>query len=496
MRSVFEIRTQDSGGRLGELEVPRAETTIETPALLPVVNPKIDTIDPSEFASFGVEMLITNSYIIHGDEDLHEQALEDGLHELLDFEGAIMTDSGSFQLAAYGDIDVTTEEILQFQHQIGSDIGTPVDIPTGPDASRETAQRELETTTERLETASGIDTGEMLLTAPVQGATELDLRTRAARDAYRSGLDVFPVGGVVPLLSAYRYDDVIDVVMAARRGLGMDAPVHLFGAGHPMVFALAVAAGCDLFDSAAYAIYARDDRYLTVRGTEHLEELDYLPCSCPICTEFSPDELRTLPDRTRESRLAEHNLHVSLAEIRRIKQAIRDGSLLELVESRARGHPAMLDGYRALLAHSAQLETADPASKGTFFYCSADSARRPEVIRHHERLERLALEGDVLLSESGVDISTFTGTGTFDAQWLVRPPFGPVPPELAETYPVSAEVPERMDDAGYEQAARGLARLAAANPDSRLTLAHSGWPASALEELSDLTAVAVGDGRE
>jgi len=77
-------------------------------------------------------------------------------------------------------------------------------------------------------------------------------------------------------------------VRAAKRGLDPDAPVHLFGAGHPMMLALAVAAGCDLFDSAAYALMARDGRYLTVSGTEHLEDMEYFPCSCPVCASTRP----------------------------------------------------------------------------------------------------------------------------------------------------------------------------------------------------------------
>src|SRR6056297_1102422 len=224
MRDHFEIRDADGAGRIGRLEVPRAGRTIETPALLPVINPNTLTIEPAELESeFYVDILITNSYIIRQTDRLRQQALDDGLHELLDFDGAIMTDSGSFQLAEYGDIDVTTEEILQFQHEIGSDIGTPIDIPTPPDVSREQADEEQRTTQERIELAETVDTGEMLVTAPVQGSTHLDIRQRAAREAYETDLDLFPVGAMVPLMNEYRFDDLIHVVAAAKRGLGENA---------------------------------------------------------------------------------------------------------------------------------------------------------------------------------------------------------------------------------------------------------------------------------
>ena len=485
MRERFEFRRGDALGRIGELTVPRAGRSVETPALLPVINPNLRTVSPARLeAEFGADILITNSYIIRGSDDLRERALDEGLHEMLDFSGVIVTDSGSFQLAEYGDIDVTTREILEFQRAIGSDVATPVDVPTPPDAARETAEADLETTERALADAEAVDTGEMLINAPIQGSTHPDLREAAARHADATDLDVFPVGAVVPLMNDYRYADVVDVVAAAKRGLGADAPVHLFGAGHPMMFALAVAMGCDLFDSAAYAIYARDDRYLTVRGTKHLADIDYFPCSCPICTSHAPEDLRAADDDERERLLAEHNLHVSFAEIRRIKAAIREGNLLELVDSRARAHPAMLDGYRALLDHADQLERHDPASKGTFFYSSTESARRPEVVRHHDRLGRLDAPDRLLLTEG----SSPSGD-RFDAAWRVVPPFGPVPRALSESYPFTAELPERVDSAAREAAARGVARLVAANPETAVTLAHDDWSASALAPVPDSVSV-------
>ncbi|WP_123537746.1 tRNA guanosine(15) transglycosylase TgtA [Halosimplex salinum] len=480
MADVFEVDRYDAAGRLGELEVPRAGVTVETPALLPVINPHLQTVTPAQLESdFGAEILITNSYVLYGSEDLRDPVEEQGLHELLDFSGAIVTDSGSFQLAEYGEIDVTNEEILNFQHDIGSDIGTPVDIPTPPDVSREQAEDELATTQERLGAAAEVDTGEMLVNAPVQGSTYPDLRESAGAHAAASGLDVFPVGAVVPMMNEYRYADLVDVVTAAKRGLPESAPVHLFGAGHPMMFALAVALGCDLFDSAAYAIYARDDRYMTVRTTEHLEDLEYFPCSCPVCTSHTPEDLRGYDSQERERLLAEHNLHVSFGELRTIKQAIRRGSLMELVEARARSHPAMLDGYRALLDHAAQLERTDPVSKDTFFHLSGESAQRPEVLRHHQRLDRLEPRGDSVLLTEGNDADDF------DECWNVQPPFGPFPTELADGYPLTAQIPERLDSPAYEAAAAGVRRLVEAHPDTAFTLAHDRWPDSALSEVPE-----------
>jgi 7-cyano-7-deazaguanine tRNA-ribosyltransferase len=465
-REIFEVRDWDGAARLGELTVPRAGVTVETPALLPVVNPHKQTVPPARLQSaFGAEILITNGYILYGSDEFREEALDVGLHDLYEFDGAIMTDSGSFQLAEYGEISVDTEEILRFQHDIGSDIGTPVDIPTPADVSRERAESELAETERALAEAETVDVGEMLVNAPVQGSTHPDLRTAAAEHAYGTDLDVFPIGAVVPLLNAYRYDDVVDVVAAAKRGLGADAPVHLFGAGHPMMFALAVAMGCDLFDSAAYALYA---------------DLDYLPCSCPICADFTPAELRAEGDDERTRLLAEHNLHVTFEELRRVKQAIRAGSLLELVETRIRGHPTLVDGFRAMLTHAETLEATDPVSKGAFFHLSAESADRPEVLRHQERLERLTVEGDTCLLTTGAGNSD-----DHDTTWRVVAPFGPFPRALSESYPLTAEVPERLSRAAYERAADGVARLVETTPGVTFTFAHHQWPESAVARVPE-----------
>jgi len=124
MSVIFEILDKDAGGRIGKLRTPHG--TVETPTVMPVINPNIQLISPKEMKSFGAEILITNSYIIYRKEELRNVALEKGLHGLLDFDGPIMTDSGSFQLSVYGSVEVTNEEILEFQKKIGSDIIVPL----------------------------------------------------------------------------------------------------------------------------------------------------------------------------------------------------------------------------------------------------------------------------------------------------------------------------------------------------------------------------------
>ena len=123
----FEIISRDGVARIGKFYTKHG--VINTPTLLPVINPNIRTIEPRDmWNNFNIECLITNSYIIRNNEKLSKEALSKGVHSLLDFPGAIMTDSGTFQSYVYGEIDVKPAEIVEFQKNIGVDIGTMLDV--------------------------------------------------------------------------------------------------------------------------------------------------------------------------------------------------------------------------------------------------------------------------------------------------------------------------------------------------------------------------------
>ncbi|ANF23314.1 tRNA guanosine(15) transglycosylase TgtA [Thermococcus piezophilus] len=380
----FEVKARDAAGRIGKLEVNGKK--IETPAIMPVINPKQLIVTPKELKGMGFGIIITNSYIIYNTPELRERALEVGIHRLLDYDGIIEVDSGSFQLMRYGGVDVTNREIVEFQEKIGVDIGTFLDIPTPPDAPREKAEKDLMITLERAKEAEEIK--RIAMNATVQGSTYPDLRTYAAQKLSEMNFEIHPIGAVVPLMESYRYRDLVDVVIASKQGLRPDRPVHIFGAGHPMIFALAVAMGIDLFDSASYALYAKDDRYLTPEGTKHLSELEYFPCSCPVCSRYTPQELREMPKEERTRLLALHNLWVIREELNRVKQAIKEGELWRLVDERARSHPKLYAAYRRLLKYQDYLEQNEPITKASaFFKVSGESLNWPIVQMARARAE-------------------------------------------------------------------------------------------------------------
>jgi 7-cyano-7-deazaguanine tRNA-ribosyltransferase len=471
----FEVLHKDIGGRIGRLKV--GEKTVRTPALLPVVNPHLPLITPREMQTMGIEALITNAYIFRRSSEYRDRALDEGLHSVLDFDGVIMTDSGSFQLSVYGEVEVTNQDTLTFQQDIGSDIIVPLDIPTPPGASREEACGELAITLERIREARRLFP-DANLAAPVQGGLFPDLREEAGRAVQELGFSFCPIGAVVPLMEAYRYKDLVRVVLAARRGLSPGTAIHLFGAGHPSMFALAVAMGCDLFDSAAYALFAREGRYITPHGSFKLNELAELPCACRVCRSMAAEDLQQSEDRERL--LALHNLHVTLAEIARIRQAIQDGTLWELVDERCRSHPRLLTGYRELLSHAPDLEPLDRVSKRRFFYRGSESCLRTEVLRFQQTIPRIALGDRVLISFDG------RSAPGFDTVLHFKPPFGPYPPELAETFPIGqSEIPD-WDDDMVRCGCAGIRSLMEAYPASRFAVqCDEAWMRIVVDEVPD-----------
>jgi len=185
----FEILHKDLMGRIGKLRTSHG--VVETPTIMPVINPNLMSLRADEMKKYGAEMLITNAYIIYKKPNLREASVKSGIHSLLDCEMPIMTDSGSYQLSEYKDVEVSNREILEFQQCIGSDVCVPLDIPTAPYVKRKRARDDLDETLSRMREARNIiQTDNGVLAGVVQGSTFLDLRRESAKGVAEIGFDV------------------------------------------------------------------------------------------------------------------------------------------------------------------------------------------------------------------------------------------------------------------------------------------------------------------
>ncbi len=452
----LEIKNRDAAGRLCKYTTNHG--VITTPTLLPVINPNKMLLTPQEMRQlFGTQIVITNSYIIFKSDTLREKARTHGVHSLLDFDGPIMTDSGTFQSYVYGDIKLDPLKIVAFQQQIGSDIGTILDVFGTPDQTKAQAAHTIKETIKRAQQSIPL-AQQMTLACTVQGSIYPDLRTKCAQQLSKLHPGFFPIGGVVPLMENQDYLNLTKIILASKKGLDPSKPVHLFGAGHPLIFPLAVALGCDFFDSSAYIKYAQDDRLLFPWGTKKLTELHELPCSCPICADTTPYTLLQTPKQQRIKLLATHNLYVSFNEIKRIHQAIKEGALWELVEQRAHCNPYLLDALTILhkKPHKQWLEQFEPTSKtSALFYTGEHTQHRPLIHRYQQRLltnYQLPQSQTIILPETikpytSQYVPLLTRLKTKELpNIIIQSPLGPVPIELDEMYPIAQSIfPKFLD---------------------------------------------------
>jgi 7-cyano-7-deazaguanine tRNA-ribosyltransferase len=433
---MFEIRKKDGLARIGILTTNHGR--ISTPVLLPVINPSFQLLPPSEMVSCGAEAFITNAYLLFRDQENHEKVLKEGLHEYIGFSGPLMTDSGAFQLMGYGKVSVTNQEITNFQEKIGTDIGVFLDVPTKGGTYSEFNLALEETLKRANEHIQCRDPSTSILWAgPIQGGEHLDLIAKSSKEMRKKDFHIHPIGSVVPILEKYDFETVIRMILTAKKHLPINRPIHLFGAGHPIFFAIAVLLGIDIFDSAAYVLYAKKNRYITEFGTDYLENMQYLPCSCDVCINYTINELKKLDHPTRTKLLAKHNLIKSLEEIRRIKQAIIEGRLYELALSRAMNHPSLTKTLNLIfgISTSQNIEPYDPVSKMRSLLITHPILMfQPILLRYRQRImERFYSWNSKLLIVQ--DYQRYRSSESYQIIKL-SPLFGVIPDELHGVYPL------------------------------------------------------------
>lgn len=349
---LYRIEQSDRGSsaRCGALATPHGE--VLTPAFMPVgTRATVRAMDRRDLEDMGYRLVLANAYHLYLRPGLEVLREAGGLHEFMGWPGAILTDSGGFQVFSLsGGVRVTDEgvqfasvydgsrhlftpeRVVEMQEVIGSDIavaldqcvGYPCDKETARDALRRTlewARRSLDARRRQAQALFGV----------VQGSTYAELRLESARALSDMPFDGFCVGG---LSVGEPRKVMLDMAAVAAAELPVEVPRHLLGVGDPGALVAAVGLGYDLFDCVMPTRAARNALAFTSTGRVNLRNAkhrgDRLPldsdCGCPACREHTRAYLHHLVQNSEIlgiRLLTRHNL-TYLAEIMsRCRDALR-----------------------------------------------------------------------------------------------------------------------------------------------------------------------------
>ncbi len=453
--STYEIKDIDLAARIARLKTRHG--VVETPYLFPVVDFLRQEVSLEDIYKLGFKGIITNAYLFYR----RKKGRLESIHKALDWHNVVMTDSGGYQALVYGDVEVDNKTIVSYQIGIGSDIAVILDVPTGSSMSKIEAWRAVQETFRRaVEALPLIQESDSVWVLPIQGSPYNDLVIYSSIRASSLPYHMYALGSPTVLLERYDYDKLIEAVALARMHLPPDKPLHVFGVGHPMIIPFLVALGADTFDSASYVLYARDNRYMVESGTKKLDELEYFPCSCPVCTKYTPRELTELSPREKTCLLALHNIYVLKEEINRVKTAIREGRLWELLEYKSMMHPSLKSAFNTLTKYTKYIIKYTPVTRGSshaIYLYGYSSTYNPKIVLFKQRIHNYynVLSKEVLLApavrkpyrqQSFLDNSSLS---TDLEKIFYHPILGIIPWGLSESYPVFQHEEPRVLEEDY-----------------------------------------------
>ena len=343
----------DSEARAGELITSHG--VVPTPVFLPVGSQAtVKTLTPDDLKDIGVGMVLANAYHLYLRPGLEVIEKIGGLHRFMAWDGAILTDSGGYQifslapLLKVGDdgvtlrshIDgskhfITPESVIRCQESLGADIIMVLDECPAITEPYETVQRAVGRTNmwaERCQKAQ--KRSDQALFAIVQGGVFPELRRRSVRHLTSLGFPGYAIGGL-SLGEAKEVTWAITEEVATL--LPGDKPRYLMGVGSPEDIVEGVARGCDIFDSALPTRVARNGALFTGQGRCNIRNATYSrseqpvdpDCDCYTCRTFSAAYLHHLFAREEllGYRLATiHNLRFISQLMSKMRNAIINGT--------------------------------------------------------------------------------------------------------------------------------------------------------------------------
>ena len=253
----------------------------------------------------------------------------------------IFADSGGFDFRSE-ELDTTPEKSLETQRAIEADILGTVDVPLSRENRERENDRRAEENIQRALSASDSHDGDGLLFASVHGYDPETIRNGIRYLEKNGEFDGYALGSLVPIRTDY--EKVTKLILAARRAT--DKHLHAYGLGGLVYQPLLLYCGVDSFDSSAFIRSAGNRNYLIpgFGGEElrHIEELEYLPCACPVCKDRTLDDVR----KDRDA-LVKHNLWALALELRRFRYMVEAGEDVEsYLDLRFRGNEVTARAYK------------------------------------------------------------------------------------------------------------------------------------------------------
>ncbi|MBZ5658993.1 MAG: tRNA guanosine(34) transglycosylase Tgt [Acidobacteriia bacterium] len=364
MEFHFEVlKTDPSGARLGRLTTPHG--VIDTPAFMPVGTAgTVKGLTQQALGDLGVQILLGNTYHLYlrpGHERIRQLG---GLHRFMSWPGAILTDSGGFQVFSLAELRKVTddgvvfrshldgsehflspEKSIEIQQALGSDIAMVLDECIEYPADHARAAGALKRTTEwarrcrdyaRAHVETSTTPGQSLF-GIVQGGMHADLRGASAKQLVDLDFPGYAIGG---LAVGEPHALSIEMAAAAAEHLPKDRPRYVMGVGLPEQLADYVGCGVDMMDCVLPTRNARNGCLFTSAGRVNIKNAIYADdprplderCSCMVCKTYSRAYLRHLfqANEILASILnSHHNVAFFLDIMGKIRQAIAFGELAD-----------------------------------------------------------------------------------------------------------------------------------------------------------------------
>ncbi|MEM9758225.1 MAG: tRNA guanosine(34) transglycosylase Tgt [Pseudomonadota bacterium] len=356
----FELLAQHGGARRGRLHFERG--SVETPAFMPVgTYGTVKGMLPRDIEALGAEIILGNTFHLWLRPGTEVIAAHGDLHDFMNWQRPILTDSGGFQVFSLGEMRRITEEgvafrspvngsrvflspetSMQIQRDLGSDIVMIFDDCTPFPATRDEVAASMQLSlrwARRSREAHG--DSRAALFGIVQGGMYEDLRMESLEGLRELDFDGYAIGG---LSVGEPKDDMLRVLTAVAPELPRERPRYLMGVGTPADLLEGVRRGVDMFDCVMPTRNARNGYLFTSHGVVKLRNAanrrSTAPvdenCSCYTCRNFSRAYLHHL-DKCNEilgSQLNTiHNLHYYQSHMAGIREALDSDSLDEFADA-------------------------------------------------------------------------------------------------------------------------------------------------------------------